>query len=129
MRIIVPLLLIVACAFASAAAAQSDVEVKGAVATQFTRSKGASLLGQSVHWHVPAKVFHVPKKARRGAALYVAHGIGIVAAQHSSAVEEIRRRGGQACIRGQVIKVPEKQREPGDPAYAIVVSALSHRRD
>lgn len=44
--------------------AQSDTEVKGAVATQFTHTKGASLLGQSIHWHVGAKVFSLPKKSR-----------------------------------------------------------------
>jgi hypothetical protein len=62
-------------------------------------------------------------------ALYVAQGIGILTDLHSSAVEEIRRRGGQACVRGRVVEVPEKEREPGDPSHAIVVSSLSHRRD
>jgi hypothetical protein len=127
MRTLVALLAV--AGWAPTAAAQSDVDVKGAVATQFTRSKGASLLGQSVHWHVSSKVFHVPKKARRGVALYVSQGIGILAGVPSSAVEEIKRRGGQACVRGHVVRVPEQEREPGDPAYAIVVASLSHRRD
>ena len=120
---------LLAVLFGPPLAAQSDTEVKGAVATQFTRSKGASLLGHSVHWHVGAKVFHIPKKSRNGVALYVTQGIGILVAANSSAVEEVRRRGGQACVRGQVVKVPDKEREPGDPAYAIVASSISHRRD
>jgi hypothetical protein len=109
--------------------AQSDTDVKGAVATQFTRSKGASLAGQNVHWHVAAKVFHVPKKSRGGVSLYMSHGIGILTDARSSAVDEVMRRGGQACVRGRVVRVPEKEREPGDPSYAIVVSSLSHRKD
>lgn len=111
------------------ALAQSDTNVKGAVATEFTRSKGASLAGRSIHWHVGSKVFHVPRKSKNGVSLYVTQGIGILAESRSSAVEEIRRRGGQACLRGRVIAVPEKEREPGDPAYVIVLTSLSYRRD
>ena len=127
MRIVIPLVLGILVT-ATAAPAQSDVDVKDDVATRFTRSKGASLLGQSIHWHVGAKVFHLPKKTRAGTALYVFSGIGILAEAQSNAVEEVRRRGGEACVRGRVVKVPEKEREPGDPAYAIVVQSLSHRK-
>lgn len=109
-------------------AAQSDVDVKDDVATRFTRSKGASLLGQTVHWHVTSKTFHLPKKTRAGTSLYVASGIGILTDAVSSAVEEVQRRGGEACVRGRVVKVPEKDRDPGDPAYAVVVHSLSHRK-
>ena len=113
---------------AGALDAQSDVDVQDDVATRFTQSKGASLLGRTVHWHIPSKVFHVPKKSRSGVALFVAQGIGILADDPSNAVEEVRRRGGDACVRGRVIRVPPEQRAPGDPAYAIVIQSLSHRR-
>jgi hypothetical protein len=126
MRILVPLL--AAILVTAAAPAQSDVDVKDDVATRFTKSKGASLLGQTIHWHVGAKVFHIPKKTRGGIALYVSSGIGILTEAQSNAVEEVRRRGGEACVRGRVVKVPDKEREPGDPAYAIVVQSLSHRK-
>ena len=114
--------------FAPAAMAQSDVDVKDDVATRFAKSKGASLVGQAIHWHVGAKTFHVAKKTRGGVALYVSGGIGILTDAQSNAVEEVRRRGGDACIRGRVVKVPEKEREPGDPSYAVVVQELSHRK-
>jgi hypothetical protein len=127
MRTVVPFLALGVLA-ATPAPGQSDIEVKGAVATEFTRSKGASMLGRSIHWHVPSKAFHVPKKTRRGFSLYVSQGIGILVDARSAAVEEVRRRGGQACIRGSVVQVPEKEREDGDPAYAIVVSSLAYRK-
>jgi orotidine-5'-phosphate decarboxylase len=110
------------------ALAQSDVDIKDDVATRFTRTKGASLLGQSVHWHVGAKVFHLPRKSRGGVALFVSQGIGILADEQSNAVEEVRRRGGDACVRGRVVRVPEENRAPGDPAYAVVVHSLSRRK-
>jgi hypothetical protein len=125
MRILVPLL---AALLAAPSFAQSDVDVKDGIATQFTRSKGASLLGQTVHWHVPARAFNVPRKQRGGMALFVSSGIGILADAASNGVEEVRRRGGEACVRGRVIEVPPKEREPGDPAFAIVVYDLSHRK-
>lgn len=125
MRMLVLITLAVATA---PALAQSDVDVKDDVATRFTKSKGASLLGQSIHWHVGAKAFHIPKKSRGGIALYVSSGVGILTEAQSNAVEEVRRRGGEACVRGRVVKVPEKEREPGDPAYAIVVQSLNHRK-
>jgi hypothetical protein len=127
MRIVVSIL--AAALVTAPLAAQSDVDVKGAVATLFTKSKGASLEGRNVHWHVGSKVFHVPRKSRGGVALYVSQGIGLLASAHSSAVEEVQRRGGQACVRGRVVRVPEKEREPGDPSHAIVISSLSYRRD
>jgi hypothetical protein len=113
---------------AFAARAQSDVEVKDDVATLFSRTKGASLLGQTIHWHVPAKAFHVPRKSRAGIDLFVSGGIGILTESGSDAVEEVRRRGGDACLRGRVVRVPEKERAPGDPAYAVVVQSLSRRK-
>ena len=126
MRILVPMMVVALAALPCAA--QSDVDVKDDVATRFTRSKGASLLGQTIHWHVGSKVFHVPKRSRGGFSLYVSSGIGIVTDAASDAVEEIRRRGGEACVRGRVVRVPEKEREPGDPAYAVVVQSLSYRK-
>jgi hypothetical protein len=127
MRLIAP---IAACVLllGPGAPAQSDVDVENDVATRFAKSKGASLAGQSIHWHVGAKVFHVPKKTRGGFSLYVSGGIGILTDAQSNAVEEVCRRGGDACVRGRVVKVPDKEREPGDPAYAVVVHELSHRR-
>ena len=31
-------------------------------------------------------------------------------------------------MRGRVVKVPEKERAPGDPAYAVVLHSLSRRK-
>lgn len=127
MRMIVPIVVgMLVCA--PPGKAQSDVDVQGGVATQFAKTRGASLVGQSIHWHVGAKVFHLPTKSRGGVALYVSGGVGILADWRSNAVEEVRRRGGDACVRGRVVRVPDKEREPGDPAYAVVVHELSHRK-
>jgi hypothetical protein len=125
MRSLVPFVFLLA---ALPSYAQSDLEVKDAVLARFTKSKGASLLGQSIHWHVPSKVFHLPRKSRNGFDLFVSQGIGVLAGSGSNAVEEVRRRGGDACIRGRVVRVPEKERAPGDPAYAVVVESLSRRK-
>ena len=126
MRITVSFVALLLAAFP--AAAQSDVDVKDDVATRFAKSKGASLLGQTVHWHVPSKVFHLAKKSRGGVSLFVSQGIGLLADEQSNAVEEVRRRGGDACVRGRVVRVPEENRVPGDPSYAIVVQSLSYRK-
>jgi hypothetical protein len=124
----IPIVALAISVLAFPVAGQSDVEIKDDVASRFTKTKGASLLGQTVHWHVPAKVFHLPKKSRAGVALFVSQGIGVLADEQSNAVEEVRRRGGDACVRGRVIRVPDDQKAPGDPSYAIVVLSLSHRK-
>ncbi len=113
---------------ASAPAQGSDVDVSKDVAQRFVKTKGASLVGRHIHWHVPARALSDAKKARGGQLLFVSQGIGIIVAQYSSSLEEVRRRGGAACVRGQVVMVPPKERTPGDPEHVVVVTTLSHRK-
>ncbi len=117
-------------ALASAAAFPqgSDLEVTKDVGQQFVKSKGASLVGRDIHWHVPAKAFVTARRTKNGHCLFVSQGIGIITVAYSSEVEEVVRRGGVACVRGHVLPVPTSDRTPGDPSYVVVVRSLAHRR-
>ena len=106
----------------------SDVALRGPALDLFLKSRGRSHLNRDVHWHVPAKALATPLRVRRGWRLHRHRGIGILVPEGSAALGEIRRRGGVACIRGRVIKVPAAKRAKGDPAYAVVVRQLSRRK-
>ena len=94
----------------------------------FLKTRGASEVGNDVRWMIPAKVLAAPERSRKGWDLYVYKGVGILIPSDSTALEEVRRRGGRACLRGRVIKVPHAGRAPKDPDYALDVRELSRRK-
>lgn len=121
-------ILLLAAFSAGLAVAQSDVELERDALVRFKATKGASHVGQSVRWDVPAKALSVPLRERGGLQLFVQDGIGVVVAGESSELAEVRRRGGIAVVRGKVVAVPAKDRKPGEPSHVVVVKSLSYRR-
>lgn len=121
-------ILLLAAFSAGLAVAQSDVELERDALVRFKATKGASHVGQSVRWDVPAKALSVPLRERGGLLLFVQDGIGVVVAGESSELAEVRRRGGIAVVRGRVVAVPAKDRKPGEPSHVVVVKSLSYRR-
>ena len=107
----------------------SDVRLEGARLALFERTKGASELGRDVHWRIPAVAFSRPARQRRGYDLYVHKGVGLVIGSRAADLQEIRRRGGVASVRGRVFRVPPKRRRRGEPAYAIDVRQIRRRRN
>lgn len=107
---------------------EADVPLEAARLDAFIKSAGASELGRSVRWTVAAKVLSTPKTVRRGYELHVHKGIGILVPTASTALEEVKRRGGRAVLRGRIVRVPESGRGKGDPEYALEVREISRRK-
>ncbi len=114
--------------FATVLVQESDAKMEGAQLAKFHSTRGASEDGKDVAWTVPAKALGTPKKSRKGWELYVSRGIGILVPTGSTALAEIRRRGGFALLRGKVSAVPAAKREEGDPAYVLTVREISRRK-
>ena len=119
---------ILTAALLGIAAPSSDVDLKGGVLDEFLVTKGRSQLGRSVHWHVPAKALIKPHRDGGGGLLFIHKKIGILTSSRSSELDEIRRRGKIACLRGRVCRTPEKGRKKGDPELYIQVRQLRHRK-
>ena len=104
----------------------SDIHLTGAELDSFLKTKGAAHAGRDVHWHVPAKALSSPARTRAGWALFVHRGVGLLIRARHTALEEVRRRGGVACVRGRV------QRTPGghddDPPFHIQVREIRRRK-
>ena len=107
---------------------RSDLKLEGPVLARFLKSKGRSLAGQSVHWHLPAKVFTREKSSRRGMLIFETQGIAIVVPARSPGLSDVRRRGKIACVRGRIRRIPKRGRRKGGPSYYIDVRSLRHRK-
>jgi hypothetical protein len=105
-----------------------DVSLEGIVLQRFLKTRGASLVGQDVHWKISAKVFSNPDRSRGGYDLYTHKGIGLVIGSRAADLLEIRRRGGVASVRGRVFPFEGKGRKPDDPRFAIDIREIRRRR-
>ena len=107
----------------------SDVKLRGAELARFHKTRGASHLGRNVRWDVNGKVFDRPPLRRsRRYALYRSKGIGILVRLGDPGLSEVRRKGGRACLRGRVRRVPAKTRRKGDPTCYLDVREVTRRR-
>lgn len=107
--------------------AQSDLGLTGTELQRFLDSKGTSLVGRDVHWHVPAKVFAEKSGRGSGAVRVFTHqGIALCVPTRSAELEEVRRRGGTVCVRGRVERIARPQ--PGEPACFVDVRQLRRRK-
>ena len=105
---------------------QSDVGLEGEQLQRFLDSKGTSLLGRDVHWHLPAKVLGAARaRVRGGVVVFVHRDIALCVPANSRELAEVRRRGGVVCLRGQVQPIPGAQ--PGEPRCFIDIRQLRTR--
>ena len=68
------------------------------------------MLGRDVHWHVSAKRLSKAVAKRGGRQLFVVNRVGILLPLRSTSLDELRRRGGVACLRGRVIRLTRPPR-------------------
>lgn len=106
----------------------SDVRLDGVRLDAFSASRGQSEVGRHVLLTLPAKVFALPKTARRGAALYQWKRVSFVVPLTDPGLDEVRRRGGKARVRGQVVATSAAEQAKGAPPCIVVVRELSHSR-
>jgi hypothetical protein len=110
------------------ATAQSDVPLEGEALARFEATKGAAFVGRDVRWEVPSKSLMTPKRARRGYELYLRKGVGILVESSCVGLEEVRRRGGIAILRGGVRATSEAERAEGAPEHVVVVRSITYKR-
>jgi hypothetical protein len=96
----------------------SDVRLEGVRLEAFLKTRGRSEVGHDVRWKIPAITFALPSRSRHGLQLFVHKGIGIVCSAEDSGLAEVRRRGGQALVRGRVVRAPE------DPEKELRISTV-----
>ncbi|MSR74418.1 MAG: hypothetical protein EXS14_02955 [Planctomycetes bacterium] len=106
----------------------SDVRLDGVRLDAFTASRGLSEVGQQVLLTIPAKVFAVPLSVRRGVACYTWKRIGFIVRTQTAGLEEVRRRGGKARVRGRVVATTVAEQQRGAPVCVVVLHELSHSR-
>src|SRR5262245_31421120 len=122
-----PSALVVLVALAAGPQATSDAALREGRLEAFLRSKGSSELGRDVCWRIAAKSLVAEARGRGGQLLFVHKGIGLVVPAGLPGLEDVRRRGGTAVVRGRVVKVPADAVERGDPPYALLVREITRR--
>ena len=107
----------------------SDLHLKGTQLKRFLRTKGASHLLRTVRWDVSGSVFdRNPLRKVRGYALFQSKGIAILVRLSDPGLRELIRKGGKACLRGRVRKVPPSRRRKGEPRYYLDVREVTRRK-
>lgn len=120
------LLLLAASALAQPPA--SDTPLEGAELARFERTGGLSHVGKDVTFRMSVRALRKPWKRSRRALVFRYSGVPVVVSRKSRDLARVRRKGGEARLRGQVVRLRPPEDDPEAPKAAIVVRELRPRR-